>query len=208
MMEVRHFLAVGDEVYEVLDPEQNKIKKNYAYIKGDYVYICPGKVKPGNSLIPGRVYINKNDEKMPYIWVEPTSDEDKFTYSVERINHFSPAQLMYDVNDRSKFKAMVPIEVEKEEDLYSPKIKENDDIFKRIVKEVILRKKISLRQYRGKFKNDYDISNMRYALSKKDGPMSTKYFQKWAEVLDLDVDINVRFINGDGEEEVLTQKLV
>jgi hypothetical protein len=38
--------------------------------------------------------------------------------------------------------------------------------------------------------------------------MSTKYFQKWAEVLDLDVDINVRFINGDGEEEVITQKLV
>jgi hypothetical protein len=157
--------------------------------------------------MPGRVYVTK-DEKNPYIWVEPTSDEDKFTYSADRITDFSPAQLMHDVNDRSKFKAMVPVEVEKEEDLYSPKIKDNDDIFKRIVKEVILRKKISLRQYRGKFKNDYDISNMRYALSKKDGPMSTKYFQKWAEVLELDVDINVRFINGDGEEEVITQKLV
>jgi hypothetical protein len=207
-MEVRHFICIGDEVYEVLDPEQNKIKKNYAYAKGDYVYICPGKIKPEVSLLPGRVYINKKDEENPYMWVEPTSDEDKFTFSIERVNHFSPAQLMHDVNDRSKFKAMVPIEVEKEEDLYSPKIKEGDDIFKRIVKEVILRKKISLRQYRGKFKNDYDISNMRYALSKKDGPMSTKYFQKWAEVLELDVDINVRFINGDGEEEVITQKLV
>jgi hypothetical protein len=211
VMEVRHFIEVDDEVYEVLDPAEHKIKKNYAYFHGDYVYICAGKLKPEVSLLPGRVYINKDSKKKDdpeYIWVDPTSDEDKFTFAADRVNHFSPAALMYDVNDRSKFKAMIPVEVEKEEDLYSPKIKENDDIFKRIVKEVILRKKISLRQYRGKFKNDYDISNMRYALSKKDGPMSTKYFQKWAEVLDLDVDINVRFINGDGEEEVITQKLV
>jgi hypothetical protein len=209
--DVKHYIQIGEEIFEVLDSKYSKIMKNYAYIKGKYVYVCEGKFKPGKPVHPGCVYIRPVEDEAKegkYLWVKPESEEDKLIHSVKNISHFSTNQLLRDINDSSKFKAMVPEEVEKEEDLYAPKIKENDDIFKRIVKEAILRKKISLRQYRGKFKNDYDISNMRYALSKKDGPMSSKYFQKWAELLELDVEIRARFVNGEGEEDIIIEKLV
>lgn len=206
--DVHHFIKIGDEAYEVKHSKYDKIKKNYAYIKGKYVYICDGKFKKGEPVYPGHVYIRPEEDDEKYLWVKPDTEEDKEKFSVKHIQHVSDNTLVNSINDPSLYKDPVPSEVEKEEDLYAPKIKDNDDIFKRIVKEAILRKKISLRQYKGKFKNDYDISNMRYALSKKDGPMSSKYFQKWAELLELNVEIIARFTNGDGEEDEIIEKLV
>ena len=39
--------------------------------------------------------------------------------------------------------------------------------------------------------NDYDLNNLKSQLLKP-GAMSSKYFQKWAEVLDIDVEVIVR----------------
>jgi galactose-1-phosphate uridylyltransferase len=79
-----------------------------------------------------------------------------------------------------------------------PEIEMNDDVFKRVIKHALQEKKISLKACRDRFKNDYDITNMKQAL-RKDSMLSNAYLHKWAEVLDLHITINVSLVSSDGK---------
>ena len=202
---VKNLIEIDGDVYEVLNPDNHKLKKDSAYFHGRYVYIYGGKIKDGKNLKVGHVYTNK--ETGGLVWVKPQSDEDKQLYSMDRIERFNATRNIQEANDESNFKEIDENIAQGADKYFTLKILETDDIFKRIVKRALMFKKICLKTYRAKFKNDYDISNMRHALIKS-SPMSNKYFHKWAEILRLDVEITVHLRDSEGKEHTFTEKLM
>lgn len=194
------FIEIEGTVRQVLKSDEDGMEKGFCYIKGDYVYIYAGKVKKNKARLPGHVYKDGKE----YIWIDPIKDEEKEMYSVDRIKVFSSEDIINAVNEGNDFKEVDISIIENSDKYFAPAITDDDDIFKRIVKTALAKKKITLKAYRDKFKNDYDISNMRYALT-KNNPMSTKYLQKWVEILDLRVEINVTMLDGENNKVSFTE---
>ena len=50
--------------------------------------------------------------------------------------------------------------------------------------------KINIKSLKNKFSNDYDLNNLKSQLV-KEGAMSSKYFIRWAEILDINIEVIV-----------------
>ena len=180
-----------------------KPHKNFGYLKDGLVYIYRGKCKKDDSMLPASMYLINKEFK----FVEPAkNDRDK--YSQSRISVISKENILNEIEEPDMFKKIDPKLLElNETDIFAPKIGIDDDILKRAIKEVLMKKKINLRLFRDRFKNEYDITNMKSALTKSSN-MSIKYFIKWCEILDLDVKIKLAFedSNGDGQHVEVSLK--
>ena len=99
----------------------------------------------------------------------------------------------------------VPMDVSDSIDgeIFAPKIRDTDDILKRIIKTVLQNMKLNIRTLRPKFNNDYDLNNLKSQLI-KEGAMSSKYFVRWCEILDITVETIIRNKPGSNrlEDEV------
>ena len=198
---IRKYIEIYGIVYEVLNKKNDGMKKGFAYVKDGYVYIYGGKKKNEIGFKPGHCY--KVDGKLIYI---SHNDEDKEEYSEERINIFSDSKIIEAINQEEGFKEVDPSVIESSDEFFAPEIIPSDNILKRVVKKVLKEKRINLKSMRDRFKNDYDISNMKGALIKP-GPMSMMYFTKWAEILEMEVIISAEFQDGTGEITTVAEKL-
>ena len=50
--------------------------------------------------------------------------------------------------------------------------------------------RINIKSLKNKFSNDYDLNNLKSQLV-KEGAMSSKYFIRWAEILDINIEVIV-----------------
>jgi hypothetical protein len=201
---IRRMIELKGTVYEVLNREVDKLHKEFVYVReeldpdsdSDLVYVYGGKTKNlDTSLKPGFFY-KDNDDKL--IFVDP-SEEDMELYNKDRIEFFGKDAVINAVNREDEFKELDTKIIEDSDKFYMPEIEINDDVFKRVIKHALQEKKISLKACRDRFKNDYDITNMKQAL-RKDSMLSNAYLHKWAEVLDLHITINVELVSSDGEK--------
>ena len=195
-------ISDDDEYYSVdLYLDGMKLKKDVAYIRGDYVYVYYGKYPTDVTPKPG---IYKKDNT--YVFIEP-DDNSKDKYSVDNVHELSmPA--IFDLIESNKTEFIQPEDIEvfnNNSEIYIPTIKDNDDFLKYIVKKMIIDKQINLRSYKGRFNNEYALNNMKSGLNKAT-KMTVPNFIKWAEVLGVDWELSV-WDNGTDKVNPLPDKL-
>ena len=207
---IRGMREIKGIVYEVLSRETDKLRKEFVYVRdelepgndSDLVYIYGGKTKNAkSSLKPG--YFYKDEDA--FVFVDP-ADEDMDIYNKSRIEVFGKDAVINAVNHEDGFKDLDTRIIEDSDKFYMPEIEIGDDVFKRVIKHALQEKKISLKACRDRFKNDYDITNMKQAL-RKDSMLSNAYLHKWAEVLDLHITINVSLTTSEGEKVTFSEQM-
>lgn len=155
----------------------------------DYsVYIYRGKLKKTDIKIPGSIY-KVNDH---FIWTQ--HDPDKLAiYDVRNAKSIDVAAIASELNKAGTEVREVPMDVSDSIDgeIFAPKIRDSDDILKRIIKTVLQNMKLNIRTLRPKFSNDYDLNNLKSQLV-KEGAMSSKYFVRWCEILDISIETIIR----------------
>jgi len=170
------FILNGD-IHEV-KPFFNdiKLKIGFAYMKDGLVYIYYGKLNKLNKdeLKPG-IY----QEKGVYKFIKPSKKE-RSVYSTDNVTELN-VDWMFDRVDENR-----DIEIiNNNSDVYIPIIRENDDPLKIAIKKAIIEKRINLKNYKGKFLDNYALNNRKSGLN---GPtkMSITNFKTWCEVLGLE----------------------
>lgn len=195
-------IEIDGTVYEVLNKKVHGLKKNFAYIKDDRVYIYSGKNKDKDPLEPGHFYKIKGE----LVYIDPSPDTAE-NYSVDRIVEYNNRAVIDAVNgSEDAFKSIDRALLEQSDEYFAPTIISSDDILKRLIKRCLAEKKLSLKVFRARFKNDYDITNMKSALLKP-SPMSIRYFNKWAEILDMNVTICAQFVDCTGDVQVIDERM-
>lgn len=194
-------VIIGDDYYEVETyTKHTKLKKDKAYIKGDYVYTYKGKIKSRDDIDGPGIY--KLDKEV--IFVKPEG-KDKAKYDIDNINELSPASIFDKVSeDVSKFIQPSDIEIiNNNSEIFTPTIRPEDDFLKYVVKKAILDKKINLKNYKDRFANEYALNNMKSGLSKST-KMTVPNFVKWCEILGLDWEMTITD-NGDDNINPLSE---
>lgn len=186
-------ISIHDVLYTVCHMKDGEpLEKGVAYIYKDSVYIYAGKIGKVSVLEPGHCY--KTDEgDIKYIAPEEKDVEQFSTESIVTIDK----TLVDTINDGDIKEIDPEVLMLNESSIFAPKINPEDDIFKRVIKEVLAHKKINIRLHRDKFKNEYDATNMKAAINKSSN-MSIKYLVKWCEILDIDLSVHAKFKDAEG----------
>lgn len=180
-------LKIGDRLIEVKKFTKNHLLKGMGYYNEDekdgYVYIYRGKLHGNDYKTPGSIYKIGPDN---FIFVEH-NESDKDDYLVSKCTEINSKKISQTIKDRSDFKVLDQQILDNiEGEIFNPPIRPTDDIFKIIIKKSLDKLQINLKTLKGKFQNDYDLNNLKSQLI-KEGNMSSKYFNRWVEVLDIDV---------------------
>lgn len=201
----RAMLPVNGGFIEVsMFDNSKKLSKGRGYIKDNIIYIYRGKAKDKN-FVPASIY---KIEGGKYRFVEPSPIELE-EYSLDKIVTLNK-DIIKECNDDSFVKIDPKLLELNEGDYFAPDTKDGDDILKRIIKRVLRKRQINIRVLRDKFSTDYEMNNMKSALV-KEGNMSIKYFQKWCEILEIDIHISAWDISDKqaiGENHTFDEPLV
>ena len=154
----------------------------------DYnVYIYRGKLKKSDVKIPGSIY-KVNDH---FVWIE--HEPGVTAYDIRNAKSIDTDIYVDALNkDGVKVKEL-PMDVSDSIDgeIFAPKIRDTDDILKRIIKTVLQNMHLNIKSLKPKFNNDYDLNNLKSQLV-KEGAMSSKYFVRWCEILDIQIETIIR----------------
>ena len=193
------YISINDTLYTVLPlTEDVRPVKGVAYIYKDHVYIYEGKLSKTTYMEPGSMY---RDDTNTLKFVAPIDDQ----HDVDKIVVVNKDALAKVSDD--DLKTFDPRLAElNESNVFAPTINPEDDILKRAIKMTLQEMKIDLRAYKDRFRNEYDITNMKSAINKPSN-MTIKYLVKWCEILDLDLSVNVKFKDADGNDAEVTVNL-
>jgi hypothetical protein len=188
----RMVVTLEDDFHEVerFDPEK-KLKKGYAYIDGDYVYVYRGKKEKfkRTEIVPG-IYKNKRGL---YEFVHPETKKEKEEYSIDNVVELDTNKIFEEVSEKQE-NFIDPEDIEiinNNSEIFVPTFREDDDFLKYIVKKAILDKKVNLKNYKDKFPNQYALNNMKSGLN-KETKMTVTNFKSWCEILGLEWEMTVR----------------
>ena len=192
-------IEIDGVIYEVLDPKVHGYKKGFAYERDGKDYIYGGKRKGKEPFLPGYFYKVNGD----FVYIEPEPAK-KDLYISDRVIELSDSGIINAVNE-DKFKEVDPSIIESSEEYFAPDILDSDDMLKRIVKRVLAEKKLSFKSAKTRFKNEYDITNMKSALMKP-SMMSMRYFNKWVELTDItSITVTANFKDAAGGTQSVTE---
>lgn len=169
--------GIADEAFN-----KGKLKKDVAYIHEEHCYIYGGRLK--DHAEPG--YFYKNKERDDLLFIPAREFDQTHTNCIRNIKR---------IKEELSSKKDVLKEREEKVDLtdirvFAPPIGDSDDPLKKLIKQVLAELQIDMREYSYKFKNEYDITNLKGSIT-KDNPLSIKYFLRWCEILELDVYIEL-----------------
>jgi hypothetical protein len=185
------FLMLGDDVIKVERyDDEKKLKKGVGYLYNGNVLVYHGKLEKFSSQLHCGIYMDGNRE---HVIVEPSTKQERDMYSSKNIVDFNIDSIYSEIhNNKEEFLNDRDIEIiNANAEVFTAVIKQNDDFLKKSIKEALNRKKINLKIYRDRFKNEHSLNNMKSALNKK-SKMSVGYFLDWCEILGLDWTIIVR----------------
>ena len=195
------FIAREDgKLVQVMPDTSKEYEKGYGYLHGDYVYIYRGRKSTleNAKLKPGSVYIFNNEK----IWIKPTEELAEI-YHKSKIKMYDSAMIFQAIQENAR-KEEPPAVLETSQNAFIPTIYDDDDILKRIIKEVLVDKKIEIRASK-KYRNNYDITNLKSGIQKMT-PLSIKYFTKWIEILGLEVEITCKYTDNQGNEKIIRKE--
>lgn len=182
----------GDEnIYSVLPySTRAELVKNTGYLKDGLVYIYRGDISKKKKFTNG-LFTDKKGNRM---FAMGEDDKNHFTFeNIQDDSIHSIVEQTKRINPKLKKKIMK--EINKSSDIYSPEIDENDDFLKHLIKQIVLEKKIDLKDHRDKFKRVHDSSNLKASLEAKTSPdgkrgtLTINNLMKWMEVLDMDIEV-------------------
>ena len=153
-----------------------------------YIYIYRGKITKNTIKIPGSIYKKANGD---YLWIaHDPQNADK--YHLSKCIEISKETILEKLNDPNlKLHQVTPALLETSDgEIFAPPIRETDDILKRVIKTTLQNMRINIKSLKSKFSNDYDLNNLKSQLV-KEGAMSSKYFIRWAEILDINIEVIV-----------------
>jgi hypothetical protein len=185
----RPVIFIDDEVYEVYTFNKIvKLKDKCAYVIDDYVYIYHGDCEMVNEDIPGIYLVDNN------IYFNKPNKENRSKYTIDKIvDTEEVSDRIFNLIESGKV-AMATVEdidiVNNNANVFTPVIHPDDDFLKIIIKKVILDKKINLKNYAHKFKDDSMMTNMKSSLGKST-KMTVSYFKIWCEVLGINWDMTI-----------------
>jgi hypothetical protein len=108
-------------------------------------------------------------------------------------------------------KQINPVMLESADNYFAPRINENDDVLKVIVKRILAKLKSNVKPVDGSGKDNKSMSemvnNLKSNLSNVATRMSILYFAKWMWVLNVKCTIKVEFTNAEGERESFSEEL-
>jgi signal peptidase I len=197
----------GDLIEVFPYKEGQKMDKGFGYIHDNHVYIYRGKVKPGKSIemTPGSVYLNQDKEPL---WLDA---EDSEEYAVSKIFPLSAEGIYEELQNKDNMKQINPVMLEYADNYFAPRINENDDVLKVIVKRILAKLKSNVKPVDGSGKDNKSMSemvnNLKSNLSNVATRMSILYFAKWMWVLNVKCTIKVEFTNAEGERESFSEEL-
>lgn len=187
------YLAYDSRYMTVLGPLEVDVvfKHGKGYVLNDQVWIFSNK-KP-------------TDSKYPYFWYEhgkilfgKVRDSIKDAFNVSNLKDLSlvntvyktdPKETLYDEEAISDMNAATSI--------FVPIIKDEDDCLKKLIKEVIIRKKININRLKSRMDKSYSLSNMKTALMNST-KMSVPNFIIWCDLLGISFDI---FVQDNGTDQ-------
>ena len=150
-------------------------------------YVYRGKLKKSDIKIPGSIY-KVNDH---FIWTEHEPDK-RAVYDVRNAKSIEPAAFIEALQAGAKAQEVPNNLIDTlDGEIFAPKIRDSDDVLKRIIKTVLQNMKLNIKSLRPKFSNDYDLNNLKSQLV-KEGAMSSKYFVRWCEILDIQIETIIR----------------
>ena len=176
-------IMIYDEFFEVkLYHKGMKMKKNIAYIMdgSDIVKVYRGKYKDGDVTEPG--LYNKDGEIIEFVPSEYEYDH----YRISRIKELNIDKIFENItNHEEDFVQPEDIEaINNNTEIYIPTLKDDDDFLKYLVKKIIIEKKINLKNYKGRFSNNYALTNMKSGLNRST-KMTVTNFKMWCEILGI-----------------------
>ena len=199
----RMILAVDDFVYEVhmYHPSMMKLQKNHGYIIRDFVYVYKGRCTPDGM----GIYKDKNSGE--FIIVDGNSKE-KEKFSADKIIDMDIESIANKIKEQSeRFTSEEDLEVmNNSAEVFAPKIKEDDDFLKQIVKQAVEEKQISIKHYKNKFSKPHTLNNIKSALINKT-KTSINNFEQWAELLGFDWEIRI-YDNGQDKQNPMDVDIV
>lgn len=188
----RLMLYVDDNIHEVkLYKPDDDLVKGFGYIINDYVYVYRGKTKTKKS-IPMGIY---KDEFGKYFVVEGDMIE-KRNYHIDNVVELDINAMISYLNDnKEQFSSPEDVEIiNNSAEVFAPRIDEDDDFLKQLVKHALQLKQVNLKNYKDKFMEGYALNNIKSALVKPT-KTSVPAFMQWAELLGFGWEIRI-FDNG------------
>ena len=175
-------------------PYQIKYDDDTAYILGKYnPYIYPyrGKITDVHDAVDPGIYIyNKNT----YI-VRPVTDSEKIMYSIKNIIELTPESIFKDLNRESLINTSDDIYNTSDDELFKPKINENDDIALAGLKFALSKKDILFGSYSSKFQDNATKNNGKRAIT-HGSSLKMEMLSRFADVFDLNVGLVFADKNG------------
>lgn len=185
----------GDEnIYPVVPFDYTvELVRNTGYLKDGFIYIFRGDISRRKKFKSGLF----TDAKGSIIFA--MSPDEKELYSAENIRDDSIHSILLQANRiNPKIQNKLMKEIRNSSDIYMPELDENDDFLKHLVKLMLRDKKISLKDYKDKFKKSHDITNIKASLDTKTSPdgkrgaLTINNLLKWLEILDMDISIEFK----------------
>lgn len=173
-----------------------------AYLDGDYYYLYKGKVpEDGNVTEPG-IYIDRQMNE-PLLAVPTTDEEKKKFYYNDKICSTTANDIVNKINNKEVEVFIMP----ESSKAYCPEITEDDDILKRLMKQVIISKGIDIDRYKARFVDKNALFNFKQVL-KGNNRLSMLLFDRGVEAFNLKYTIIIEEGPGTPIAAPLTEPLI
>lgn len=184
----KKYIDIKDEIYRVEKfDDEKKLKKGFAYIRGNLVYPYMGKLDDKKKKKVG-VYKDEDDS---YRFIKPISRKKAEKYSIEKIYSIEKDTIKKIKEKEGLIARDLDIMLAESDEVFKPPICDSDNVLQRLIKKALDKKEIDIKNYVSRFDNPGDMSNFKRALLHH-GKMSVEKFIKWCYVLDLEFTVTIR----------------
>lgn len=172
------------------DATEEDFNTETAYLEGEYFYLYRG---VGNRKFkkmrkPGIYKAESRRDGSTYFFIsEPETDEEKKKYrTIDNTYTLHNKSIIDTANRKEDLLVAIP----ESNKLFLPTITDQDDLLKRICKEVILEKHIDLDRFKDRFANKNELFNLKQVI-RSDHRVSVKIFDRFIETMNLYYEIHV-----------------
>ena len=168
---------------ELYDEESRSFNEETAYLDGEFYYLYRGNYDAKKNNPPGIYY---DEAKDTYIKIDLKEEEyDQYRY-FDKVGITDPSRLIDAIHKHE----LVIVAAPETDAVNIPDIKVSDNILKRLIKDVMKKKRINIDIYKDRFVDKNALFNFRQVL-RGDSPMSMLLFDRGTDAFNLKYTITV-----------------
>lgn len=197
-------IVTDDAVYNIellgdLDDDM-EFSDEIAYIDDNFFYLFRGfPKKMGLDYLKPGIYENKEGSPK-YFMVKPTTEEDIAAYSVsDHVVSLVAKSIIDTANTKEELLVAIPESTR----VFQPALSDDDDILKRVLKTILIKKNVDLDRFKDRFRNKNELFNLKQVVRGK-SKVSILIFNRGIEALNLKFSI---VVEEKGDTDVVGTKL-